>query len=70
MVVYTEAAELLFDLADLDWRIRMVCVEGIETEGMRDILQSFRVESFQGYSYAKPLKLEEIVKFESKKVTT
>ena len=32
-----------------------VCVEGIETEGMRDILQDFHVESFQGYYYAKPL---------------
>ena len=47
-----------------------VCVEGIETAGMRDILQKYHVESFQGYYYAKPLKLEEIVKFESKKVTT
>lgn len=36
-----------------------VCVEGIETEGMRDILQHFNVESFQGYYYAKPLKLDE-----------
>ncbi len=32
-----------------------VCVEGIETEGMRDILQQFNVKSFQGYYYAKPL---------------
>ena len=35
-----------------------VCVEGIETPGMRDILKSYHVESFQGYYYAKPLKLE------------
>lgn len=34
-----------------------VCVEGIETAGMRDILQQFSVESFQGYYYAKPLEL-------------
>ena len=34
-----------------------VCVEGIETAGMRDILQQFNVESFQGYYYAKPLEL-------------
>ena len=34
-----------------------VCVEGIETEGMRNILQKFNVESFQGYYYAKPLEL-------------
>ena len=32
-----------------------VCVEGIETAGMRDILRDCRVESFQGYYYAKPL---------------
>ena len=43
-----------------------VCVEGIETVGMRDILQKYHVESFQGYYYAKPLKLEEILKFEAK----
>lgn len=35
-----------------------VCVEGIETEGMRDILKRYHVESFQGYYYAKPLLLE------------
>ena len=35
-----------------------VCVEGIETEGMRDILKNYHVESFQGYYYAKPLELE------------
>ncbi len=43
-----------------------VCVEGIETEGMRDILQKYHVESFQGYYYAKPLQAEEIVKWENK----
>ena len=42
-----------------------VCVEGIETEGMRDILQEFHVESFQGYYYAKPLDLNEIIKWKS-----
>ena len=35
-----------------------VCVEGIETAGMRDILQKLQVESFQGYYYAKPLTLD------------
>ena len=40
-----------------------VCVEGIETEGMRDILQGFHVESFQGYYYAKPLMPDKIVKW-------
>ncbi len=38
-----------------------VCVEGIETEGMRDILMSYRVGSFQGYYYAKPLLIEEFL---------
>ena len=37
-----------------------VCVEGIETEGMRDILKDFRVGSFQGYFYAKPLPFEQL----------
>ena len=32
-----------------------VCVEGVETAGMRDILREFHVKSFQGYYYAKPL---------------
>lgn len=32
-----------------------VCVEGIETEGMRNILREFHVESFQGFFYSKPL---------------
>ena len=36
-----------------------VCVEGIETAGMRDILRQFRAKSFQGYFYAKPLPLPE-----------
>ena len=38
-----------------------VCVEGIETEGMKDILQKFNVESFQGYYYAKPLMLDQLL---------
>ena len=37
-----------------------VCAEGVETAGMRDILRSFRVKSFQGYYYAKPLPPEQI----------
>ena len=40
-----------------------ICVEGIETEGMRDILQKFHVQSFQGYYYAKPLMLEDFLKW-------
>ena len=31
-----------------------VCVEGIETAGMRDILRKCRVNGFQGYYYGKP----------------
>jgi len=38
-----------------------VCVEGIETEGMKRILKSYPVKSFQGYYYAKPLKLEDFL---------
>ena len=36
-----------------------VCVEGIETAGMRDILRDLHVQSFQGFYYAKPIPLEE-----------
>lgn len=32
-----------------------VCVEGIETEEMRDFLQQLPVSSFQGYLYSKPI---------------
>lgn len=38
-----------------------LCIEGIETEGMRDILKSYNVESFQGYYYAKPLPFREFL---------
>ena len=38
-----------------------VCVEGIETAGMRDILKRYHVESFQGYHYGKPLVLEQFL---------
>lgn len=37
-----------------------VCVEGIETEGMKEILQKYRVQSFQGYYYAKPISVGEL----------
>ena len=37
-----------------------VCIEGIETAGMKEILQKYRVESFQGYYYAKPLPIEDL----------
>ena len=37
-----------------------VCVEGVETESMRDYLRNFLVNSFQGYLYSKPVTKEEI----------
>ena len=40
-----------------------VCVEGIETEGMRDILKQYHVKSFQGYYYAKPLYLSQFLEW-------
>ncbi len=39
-----------------------VCVEGIETSGMRDIIRDYRIHSFQGYYYSKPVSLEELLK--------
>lgn len=36
-----------------------VCVEGIETAGMRDILREYRVHSFQGYFFGKPMPFEQ-----------
>lgn len=42
-----------------------VCIEGIETEGMRDILQSYNVHSFQGYYYAKPLELADFLSWKT-----
>ena len=38
-----------------------ICVEGIETTGMRDILQTYRVSSFQGYYYSKPITIDELL---------
>lgn len=35
-----------------------VCVEGIETEGVRDILQRYRVHNFQGYLFGRPMDFE------------
>ena len=51
--------KLISNIADLAMIFgAKVCVEGIETEGMRDILKRFHVESFQGYYYAKPLRID------------
>ena len=38
-----------------------VCVEGVETTGMRDILRQGKVQTFQGYLYSKPLPLNEFL---------
>lgn len=38
-----------------------VCVEGIETSGMRDILKEYGINCFQGYYYSKPIEIEEIL---------
>ncbi|MBP5608111.1 MAG: EAL domain-containing protein [Lachnospiraceae bacterium] len=38
-----------------------VCVEGIETAGMREILKEYGIHSLQGYYYSRPVPIEEIV---------
>ena len=40
-----------------------VCVEGIESTGMRDILRGFHAASFQGYYYAKPIPPEQVTEW-------
>ena len=42
-----------------------VCVEGIETAGMRDILTRCSLKSLQGYYYSKPIPLEEFLEYVS-----
>ena len=41
----------------------VVCIEGVETTGMRDILREYDVHSFQGYYYARPLELQDFLGF-------
>ena len=38
-----------------------VCVEGIETSGMRDIIKKYGIHSFQGYFYSKPIPMDELL---------
>ncbi|MCR5108912.1 MAG: EAL domain-containing protein [Lachnospiraceae bacterium] len=38
-----------------------VCVEGVETAGIRDILKEYNVHSFQGYYYSRPVRMEKIL---------
>ncbi len=44
-----------------------VCIEGIETEGMKAILQNYSVHSFQGYYYAKPLGFDEFEEWKNRR---
>lgn len=37
-----------------------VCVEGVETAQMRDLLRNYKISSFQGYFYSKPVTIEEL----------
>ena len=39
-----------------------ICVEGVETSNMRDILKSYDVRSYQGYYYSKPIRFEDFKK--------
>ena len=59
--IYRKIVQNIADLASIFGA--KVCVEGIETEGMRDILMRYRVGSFQGYYYAKPLLIEDFIKW-------
>lgn len=45
-----------------------VCVEGIETEGMKDILKTYNVQSFQGYFYSKPMELADFLELNFEKM--
>ena len=38
-----------------------VCVEGIETSGMRNIIRDYGIHSFQGYFYSKPVLIDELL---------
>ncbi len=38
-----------------------ICVEGIETAGMRDVLQKYNIYSFQGYYYSRPVDIDTFI---------
>ncbi len=40
-----------------------ICVEGIETAGMRDALRKYSIQSFQGYYYSMPIPLKDLYPF-------
>ena len=59
--------EIIGNFADLARTFgSKICVEGIETEGMCEILRKYRVQSFQGYYYGKPIRLEELLEWKKK----
>lgn len=39
---------------------RKVCIEGVETEQMKTVLQKYSPASFQGYLYSKPIPIKEL----------
>ena len=41
-----------------------VCVEGVETENMKDFLKQYKVSSLQGYYYSKPVPSDEFLAME------
>jgi EAL domain-containing protein (putative c-di-GMP-specific phosphodiesterase class I) len=38
-----------------------VCVEGVETAGMRDYLRKYSVTTLQGYYYSKPISIDKFL---------
>ena len=44
-----------------------VCVEGVETKAMTEILREYNVHTFQGYYYSKPLPFEELIKWKKER---
>lgn len=43
-----------------------VCVEGVETVEMRDILRKYKIKSLQGFLYSKPVPISDFMKLELK----
>ncbi|MBR3317952.1 MAG: EAL domain-containing protein [Atopobiaceae bacterium] len=58
-VVERQVVQNIADLASIFGA--KICVEGIETGGMRDVLRAYHVGTFQGYYYARPLAIEEFI---------
>lgn len=44
-----------------------VCVEGVETEEMAEILREYPVQCLQGYLYSKPITFEELLEWEKER---